>query len=120
MFKCLSCGAVFSDCGVIYEQSGERWHICPFCRDRNFFELRSASDAFLLTEKALIIEYTVSALAYLNKGDTLFTKQILTELIAELLAQTPFEYEQSLSSVIPNNKDRLISQLCTALEVKWN
>lgn len=117
MYKCNNCNRQFEQYDTIKEKSGEKWYVCPYCRGADFDEIRSRNDDFFYVEKAVVIDGAVSALAALNEQDTDGAKEILTELVSELLGESPFEYKDSLNTIVENRKDKLILTLCEALEV---
>lgn len=40
MYKCNSCGAAFEVYDTVYEENGEKWYVCPYCRDTVFSEAK--------------------------------------------------------------------------------
>lgn len=117
MYKCNNCNRQFEQYDTIKEDSGEKWYVCPYCRGADFDEIRSRNDDFFYVEKAVVIDGAVSALAALNEQDADGAKEILTELVNDLLGENPFKYKDSLESVTEANKDKLVLSLCEALEV---
>ncbi len=120
MYKCNNCNDVFSQ----YDKkkdilSGEILCFCPHCYSMNFDEIqqRNADDEFLVIEKSAVIDFVVTAIAFLNQQDIETAKETLTELIGEMV-DSPFEYKDELAAVSVSAKDKLIGELQIMVEVK--
>ena len=103
MFKCRSCKANFEEFKRLLDDSGEIKYVCPGCLAVETEELRSKSEDFFYVEKDFIIETVLSALAGINEDDVSGAKDILMELISDLLGRCLFEYEERLSNVTEQN-----------------
>lgn len=120
MYRCNNCRRDFEQYDTIKEASGERWYVCPYCRGTDFDEIqqREPEDKFKLIKKEAVIDYVVTAVAYLNKGEIDTAKEVLTELIEETVGDSPFEYQLGFDTVSDEETaDKLIAQLQAMLEV---
>lgn len=122
MYKCKNCNAEFEQYDTIREVGGEKWNVCPYCRAAEFTELkrRPEDDKFKLIGKDTVIDSVVNAIAFVNQEKLEIVKEILVELIAEMLGDNPFDYKESLENVYDEGETRqLIGQLQTAVEFQW-
>lgn len=117
MYKCNNCQREFEQYDTI-DDLGEKWYVCPYCRGTDFDEKRAKDDGFFFVEKSEVIESAVSALAAINSNYTDTAKEILTELVCDLVGESLFKYRESLGSVTENSRDKLTTELCTLLEVE--
>lgn len=118
MYRCNNCKASFEHYDTVIEDTGERWYVCPYCKEPGFNEKRVKNDRFLVIDKALVIDYAVSAIAFLNTKDIEAAKETLIELIGEM-ADSMFEYKSSLEKISSEEeKNELISEIQTAVEFK--
>lgn len=117
MYICNNCNREFENYDVVKESHGEKFYVCPFCRDTDFDEvrMRSKDDKYLFIKKDDVIDFVVSALSFINKGDIPSAKETLETLIDEMI-DSDFEYKSSLSDVGDNLHD-VIAQLQSLLEV---
>lgn len=117
MYKCSNCNAEFEKPDII-DDNGEKWNVCPSCRGADFDEVRQRSecDKFLVIKKAEVLDYVVTAIAFINKENCAAAKETLIELIAEMVGENPFEYKSALNTVT-EAEDKLIAELQGMLEV---
>lgn len=117
MFRCNNCNADFEQYDVIREDSGEKWYVCPCCRGIDFDEVkvRSEDDKYLFIKKDDVIDFVVSAIAFINKGDIDAAKETLVELILDMV-DSDFDYKSALETVMDNPED-LVAQIQNLLEV---
>jgi NAD-dependent SIR2 family protein deacetylase len=120
MYRCNNCFADFEESEVIREDAGEKWSVCPYCRGTDFGEIRprKEDDAFLKIKKSEVIDFVVSAIAFINAGETDSAKETLVELIGEMM-ESYFEYKQSLALVSDKKAaEELRDNIITMLEVE--
>ena len=120
MFRCNSCFADFEEPEVLREDAGEKWSVCPYCRGTDFGGIRprKEDDAFLKIKKSEVIDFVVSAIAFINAGETDSAKETLVELIGEMV-ESYFEYKQSLALVSDKKAaEELTSNIIDMLEVE--
>lgn len=129
MYRCNSCGRIFDepDCShsmVAYGNeyvSGPAERSCRFCQSGDFEEIRQRDDddPYLFIEKGKVIDYAVSALAFLNSGKAEEAKECVRELIGEAVSDTAFNYDDSLDNMLTQDEaEELTAQLQEILEVR--
>ena len=121
MYKCGNCNAEFEQYDIINDNY-EKWHVCPYCRGAEFTELkrRADGDKFKLIGKDTVIDSVVNAIAFVNQEKLDTAKEILIELITEMLPPSPFDFKEGLDNVFEECETRqLIGQLQTAVEFSY-
>ena len=129
MYRCNDCVRVFDEPNCSHSMlahgneyvSGPTEYSCPYCLSGDFEEIRQRDDddPYLLIEKGKVIDYAVSALAFLNSGRAEEAKECIRELIGEAVSDTAFNYDDSLNNMLTQDEaDELTAQLQEILEVK--
>ena len=93
MYKCNSCKATFAEYATITEKNGEKWYVCPCCRETDFDEAKKC-------------EYCGNY--FVESRDDVTCEDCLTEIqtrFSNMLHNNFTEHELKLLNIIYDGKD---------------